>query len=176
MRILTIAVAALAAALLLLSAAHAQSGVFDYDPAEFGTRAAHQCGPFGEALPDGPTEEEIATIFVCEQEADALGYGQQLYLYEDISFTREPAREATASETMSLGFVLGSPVYPFSGSLTQIVCVRISEIMQNSGRNCTEYPQTGAGACFYTDQNVWYCYWVREADGETRYDMPPRSL
>lgn len=173
MRFASLAAAILVAA-LFVAPALAQSGVFDFDPAEFGTRPGNACGPFSEALADGPTGDEAAVIWICEEEQDPLGYGQQLYLYEAVVFTREAARQPTASEAMSLGFVLGSEVYPFTGTLTAVVCVRFSDYMQNEGKNCTETDQAGSGACFYTDRGVWHCYWVRDHDIATRYEQPPR--
>jgi hypothetical protein len=161
-------------ALVLAAApAFAQSGVFDYDPSEFGTRAAYACGPFNDDLPGGPNGEDAAVIYQCDQERDALGYGQQLTLLTNIAFSRGAERGATSAEMLSLGYVHGTPVYPFSGSLTQSICTRISAYMQNEGKNCTEYDIAGEGACYYTEQSVWYCYFTRDRDLGTRYDQPP---
>lgn len=164
----TIAVAALAG-----TPAFAQSGVFDYDPSEFGTRPAYQCGPFSDDLPGGPSGEDAAVIYICDEEREALAYGQQLTLLTNISFVREPERQPTSSEAMSYGFVLGSSVYPFSGSLTQSVCTRVSDYMQNQGKNCTEYDIAGYGGCFFNSNGVWSCYFTRDRDLGTRYDQPP---
>ena len=172
MKLRHFAFAALAAALTIAPAL--AQGVFDYDPAEFGTRPAYDCGPFSDSLPDGPSGEDAATIYICAEEKDPLGYGQLLTLYEDVAFTREPPRGATSAEMLALGYVHGTPVYPFTGRLTQAVCTRISNIMQNEGRNCTETDIAGYGACYFTDRGLWYCYFTRDRDLAIRYDRPPR--
>lgn len=167
------------AAVFALAAASATpvlaQSVFDYNPAEFGTRPAWNCGPFSDARPNGPDAEEMMIAFKCREEKDALGYGQVLYLWEDIDFTPQRMRGPTASEFLMLGFNNDDPrIYPFSGTATRINCVRISDGMQNRGANCDEVEKSGEGMCFYTTSSIWECWFNGWDTGVARYGVAPR--
>ena len=118
----------------------------------FRTRAARTCAK----VQSRPTLSQIPALVQCGMETET---SDNIFLYEDIVVSIGTMRPYTVYDSRLESIDPKASLLPIRGTMVQYESGAISQIVGNTGKNCTRSEQPLAeGVCWKTSFGDWRCY------------------
>ncbi|MDQ6626111.1 MAG: hypothetical protein M3Y69_08240 [Verrucomicrobiota bacterium] len=142
--------------------------------AKFGTRDPRSCEDTKSPLKGAISVEQATKYIICDIEK-VTGYGH-LNLVEDLSVQVGGGVPYDAKTFPYPNIDVKALVYPIRASFKQYDCSPLSDILENTGKNCViRSVKNATGVCIRTTFGDWQCQVGGSfvAYAKPQYDMPP---
>lgn len=148
--------------------AFAQKGI----GAKYGSRDPRTCADTKTPARGAISSAQATQYVICAQEQVA---SDQLYLVENVKVVVVGSRAYNAfSDSYATSIDTTAPVYPIRGSFDKYQCDKVSDIMENAGKNCNRYHYPKAeGKCYKTTFGDWYCSMNDTSNPNAETALPP---
>jgi len=139
---------------------------------KYGSRAPRTCENTKTPARGAISAAQATKYVICAQEGVQ---SDQLYLVENVKVTVGGSRAYNSfSDSYATSIDTTAPVYPIRGSFDKYQWDKVSDIMENAGKNCNLYHYPKAeGKCFKTTFGDWYCSMQDTSNPNPETALPP---